>query len=360
VIIDHRRLVPGDHVLRGHLDLRRRAIDLITDVIGMGVVDRNADLILAARGSGFPRLGVEREDDGRVLAHAVGVGAELFRIDDPFAKAVLRRLGVQLADPDAHSQARVDRVSLAFGAFELSVALEDVLEHPAVRPDAVRRVAGVLLTLQPVTVEHVDRDLPNAVRPHVQIPARKRRSRQRAHVREDQAAEFLHRIPREPATHLALRLRLQRPLQTRAGGTEEPAVIRTAQPALVRDPELEIDAAVKTPVADEAEAAAFVAYKTRSSPRMRTFPTGFSSNCAYGAIGIQYRRIRSPQGVPGPTRVSLAFISAVIIQALLQSGACSHFAKYRVRVEACQDRCMKGKSQVLAVASARKRCAASA
>ena len=58
-------------------------------------------------------------------------------------------------------------------------------------------------------------------------------------------------------------------------------------------------------------------YRIRSSPSTRTLRTGFSSSCANGAIGIQYRRISSPHGVPGPTRVKRSFMAGVITRALL-------------------------------------------
>ena len=52
---------------------------------------------------------------------------------------------------------------------------------------------------------------------------------------------------------------------------------------------------------------------TRSSPRMRT-RTGAQSGSGSSdddSTGCQYRRISSPIGVPGPTRVIVSFSSAV-------------------------------------------------
>src|SRR6185312_2811374 len=119
----------------------------------------------------------------------------------------------------------------------------------------------VFLALQPVAVEHVNRDLTDAVGPDVEIPARQRRRRQRSHVCKDKPAEFLDRIALEPPRDFAFGTGFQRPLETLPRRPEEPAVIWAAQASLVGNAELEINASMQTAVSDEAEVAAAIAVK---------------------------------------------------------------------------------------------------
>jgi hypothetical protein len=223
------------------------------------VVDRHANLKVAARKTRFARLRHERKDHGRVFLDAIALRAEFLGIHDALAHAVRRRFGKELLDADAHLQAAVDRVLVALRAFDLPVALQRVFEELPVRPHAVRRIAGVLLTLQPVAVEHVDRDLANAVGPDEEIPARQCGRGQRAHVREYEAAEFLRGIAGQLLLNRPRRMRLERAFGAGPGLVEEPAVIRTAQAAVVGDAELKIDAPMQAAVADQAEGAAAIA-----------------------------------------------------------------------------------------------------
>src|SRR6185312_12944054 len=153
----------------------------------------------------------------------------------------------------------MNRVVVALSALELARALEHELEHPAVHPDAVRRIPGIFLALQPVAIEHVDRDLADAVGPDVEVPARQGRRRQRPHVCKDEPAQFLDGIALELPRDLAFGMGFQRPLETRARRPEKPAVIRAAQTALVGNAELKIDAAMQAAVPDEPQMVAAIA-----------------------------------------------------------------------------------------------------
>src|SRR3977135_2751895 len=104
-------------------------------------------------------------------------------------------LGVDFPDPDSDTLALMHRVKLVAASLtQLSLLLEHIVEQMPMRISAVRWVSGIFLALQPIAVEHVDRDLTDRVGPDQQVPARYRRRGQGTHIGKHQSAEFLNRI----------------------------------------------------------------------------------------------------------------------------------------------------------------------
>src|SRR5271169_193399 len=174
-------------------------------------------------------------------ADVVGLGTQVLRIRYALLEAELRRPREQIFDAVAPLGASVQRVVEARGAVgEIAVTLEYVFEQMSMGPDTMRRVAGVLLTLQPIAIDDVDRDLAHGVGPNKQIPARQDRRGQRPQIGENEPAEFLHRIGLQLGLEPAFAA-FHRPLDAGAFGIIQPAMIRTAQPAFVRNAELNIN-----------------------------------------------------------------------------------------------------------------------
>ena len=189
--------------------------------------------------------------------HVIGLGTEFLRVRDALLETELGRTREQLLDAVAPLGARMQRVIETRGAFgELAVSFQDVFEQMAVRPHAVRRIAGVFLTLQPVAVDDVDRDLAHRVGPDEQIPTRQRRRGQRSQIGKHQAAQLLHRIGFQLGFDLVLVLHWA--IQAFAVRAVEPSVIGAAQSAFVRNAKLHVDRTVQASIADESKIAAAI------------------------------------------------------------------------------------------------------
>src|SRR5213593_1871369 len=93
----------------------------------------------------------------------------------------------------------------------------------------VSGVQGVLLALQPATGWMSNGDVPYRVVPHQGTPARQQRRWRRAHVDEDEPAEFLGLVGADAAliAEVVLRVRgvLERLLDAAAAGVKLPAVV---------------------------------------------------------------------------------------------------------------------------------------
>ncbi len=245
--------IPRDGVLRRRLHTGWSGVDLVTDVIGVGIVGRHADLVFAARRAGFSSLCEERKNHRRVFLGVVVIGAELLGIADALGEAVRCFFGVKLLDANAGFQARMQRVVGAGRTLrEPPLLFEHILKQMTVRPGAVGRVTGVFLALQPVAGNFHNADLAHSVRPYEQIPTRQGRRRQRSHICKHQTTQLPNWVGLQRLLDLALRLSLHWPLQAFAGVAVEPAVIGATQAVIVRDAELQIDQAMQASVADQA------------------------------------------------------------------------------------------------------------
>ena len=179
-------------------------------------------------------------------------------VGDTLLESVLRRTGEQLLDAGAPFGARMQRVIETCRSLgQAVVALQHVFEQVTVRPDAVGGIAGVLLTLQPVAIDDVDRDLPYGIGPDEQVPPGQGRRRQRPQIGENEAAQLAHRVSSQLGLEGAVGT-LHRPVEAFAVGTVEPAMIRAAKPAFIGNPELHVDETVQAAIADQPEAAAAI------------------------------------------------------------------------------------------------------
>ena len=172
--------------------------------------------------------------------------------------AVVRDLEPDLAVVGA---SRADACVPGVAQFLGLVAVHHPAAPVAVEPLEVHRVKGVLVALEPIAREHDGLRAPDAL-PDEHVDAGKERRGLRAHVGEDDAAEFL-RVVRLDA-HLLLELRafrLRRLVDALALLVEYPAVVGAADAVLLRYAVGEVGLAVAQRWFDEAERALSVAVK---------------------------------------------------------------------------------------------------
>ena len=143
------------------------------------------------------------------------------------------------------------------------VALDDVLPQVAMQMLGVDGVNRVLHALQPVAWYLRPGGVTQRVRLDERAPTRNKRGRLGAEVRPYQPSQLLRRIRVD--AHLLFERRplglagLQNAL---AGGVVRPAVVGAAQAVLLRDAPLEVDAAMRASLRQEAERAGTVAVES--------------------------------------------------------------------------------------------------
>ena len=253
-VIEQRHFVPGDCGLVGDGYAVGGQIAAIVDMVGVGVVHRDADLKFLAHLAGAAGLGVEREYDGRMAGNAVAVGAQGLGILDALFHPVAGGVDIQGFDALPQVYAAVQGVPLAAGAPLLQSALlfQHVLEQVAVQINAMGRVAGVFVALEPVAGQVHNADLPDGVGHYEQIPRGQQRGRGRPQVGPDQPAHFLRRVALDADTVAeSIAGRFQGLIDAAAGGVEHPAVVAAAEAAGIGDAVFHFGEPVGAAVADQ-------------------------------------------------------------------------------------------------------------
>ena len=162
-----------------------------------------------------------------------------------------------LAHDARHRHVGIDRVV----AEQLAVTLRHVLVlEEAVQERGVRRIDADFERLQPVAVDHALEREGVGRGSYEAVEVRQRGRLAAAHIGEQDAALFDHRVSLLPdvGAHPAA-FRLGRRLQALAGDVEQPAVKRAAQSAVFQPAIGEIGAAMRTAALDQPIAALLVA-----------------------------------------------------------------------------------------------------
>src|SRR5262249_50819096 len=154
----------------------------------------------------------------------------------------------------------------AVAALEVGLlAGENLLKIPASVAVQVLHVGGVqrvLLALQPATGQLRDGNVSDCVVPYQGTPTRQQRRRLRAHVDEDEPAEFLSPIGADATlgAEVVLRVRgvLEGLLDAAAGGIELPAVVLAADAVILDHPIGQAGTAVCAVLVDHTEVATAV------------------------------------------------------------------------------------------------------
>src|SRR5262245_22154033 len=200
-------------------------------------------------------------------ANPEDVGKENGMPEPPLRMAFVLPLNDAALDDAVLECVEANHRVLAMAALKVRLlADENLLEIPAGVPVQVLHVGGiqgVLLALQPATGQVRDGNVPDRVVPHQRTPARQQRRRRRAHVDEDEPAEFLGLVGADTAlvAEVVLRVRgvLEWLLDAAAAGVKLPAVVLAADTVVLDHAVGEAGAAVRAVLIDDAEMATAVA-----------------------------------------------------------------------------------------------------